>query len=492
MNTKIEKRKQIFVLTSAGKPVFTNVGDEQNMVTTFGLMQAIISIVQDSGDVIHSIKAGKNRIVYFLKDSLYFISVSSTGESELILRKQLDFIYNQIVLVLTQKIHHVLRTNPSKDVRDLIGADTSKLMLTATPTDICPPCIAFHAINGCVLEDSFRSEFLANLKWCLEQAEAALGLLLLDDKLLAYALDDSGHLTPDTADILLLTHLVAKSPSLHSYAPSWIPVCLPGFNPSGYLQAYVSAIPLSLSLSQSMSLSLSVSGTTATTTTTPAGDLADFVSGAYINWTGRGPVPAPPRRTDVTTGVWSHCTPMTALHYFVRFRPSPSSSSSSSTLPVRGSKVPVQCHWTPFSFPLDCVDSQQRVWSEYGRLAVCLRFGSSAAGITLIRLKDKEKDKDKIQTKKKSPSTTRDKESDVLDSAATAVQTTMASNPLPEIRSAYSVTDSAMVVVAVATDVLELFATYPATVRSVTACELASTLANTLETNAHNLFQVML
>lgn len=228
--------KQLFVLTHAGKPVFSNFDDEPGMVSTFGLLQAVISIVEDSGDTLHCIRTGKNSIVYFLKDSLYFIIIAETHEPELVLRKQMEFVYQQIILVLTNKVHHLLKTNPSRDVRDLIGVDTSKLMLAAAPRDICPPCIAFHAISGVVIDENLRTEFSVNLKWCLEQSNAALGILLLQDKLLAYAIDSSGVLAPSTSDILLLTHLVANSQSLRSYSPSWIPVCLPGFNPAGYLQ----------------------------------------------------------------------------------------------------------------------------------------------------------------------------------------------------------------------------------------------------------------
>jgi hypothetical protein len=39
-------RKHIFVLSSSGKPIFSKYGDEQEMVTTFGLLQAVVSIVQ--------------------------------------------------------------------------------------------------------------------------------------------------------------------------------------------------------------------------------------------------------------------------------------------------------------------------------------------------------------------------------------------------------------------------------------------------------------
>ncbi len=41
-------KKHIFILSSSGKPIFTRYGDEQEMVTTFGLLQAVVSIVEVS------------------------------------------------------------------------------------------------------------------------------------------------------------------------------------------------------------------------------------------------------------------------------------------------------------------------------------------------------------------------------------------------------------------------------------------------------------
>lgn len=59
--------KHIFVLSAAGKPIFTKHGDEQELVTIFGLIQAVVSIVEDSGDQVQCIKAAGRRIVYLLK-----------------------------------------------------------------------------------------------------------------------------------------------------------------------------------------------------------------------------------------------------------------------------------------------------------------------------------------------------------------------------------------------------------------------------------------
>jgi len=63
----LEKRdKHIFVLSSAGKPIFSRHGDEQQLAPLMGVIQAIISFSQEAasgsvGDVIRSIQTGKRR-----------------------------------------------------------------------------------------------------------------------------------------------------------------------------------------------------------------------------------------------------------------------------------------------------------------------------------------------------------------------------------------------------------------------------------------------
>lgn len=59
--------KHIFILTAAGKPVFSRHGDEQELVTIFGLLQAVYSISLDAGDQIKCIQAGSRTIIYMVK-----------------------------------------------------------------------------------------------------------------------------------------------------------------------------------------------------------------------------------------------------------------------------------------------------------------------------------------------------------------------------------------------------------------------------------------
>ena len=249
--------KHIFILTSSGKPIFSKHGDEQQLSTTFGLIQAVVSIVENAGDSISCIIAGDRRIVYFLRSCLYFVSISSTEEPEAVLSAQLEFMHNQIIFVLTSQVHNVLNLNPSKDIRDLLGYDNMKQMHQSCCSDITPPYVAFNAVSGFVCAENLRHDITYALKNCIEVSGAVLGIILQRDRLLSYSTNSSVDLELSTLDVLLLANFVGKSNSLRSNDQNWIPICLPSFNPDAYLQAYVCNMHLnSASASKYIDISL--------------------------------------------------------------------------------------------------------------------------------------------------------------------------------------------------------------------------------------------
>lgn len=113
--------KHVFILSSSGKPIYSRYGDEQELVATFGLIQAMISVVIASGDSIQCMTAGKRKIVFFIKESLYFVVMTCYNEPEVVLVKLLQFLYFQILFALTVKVQDVLSNNPSVDLRVLLG-----------------------------------------------------------------------------------------------------------------------------------------------------------------------------------------------------------------------------------------------------------------------------------------------------------------------------------------------------------------------------------
>lgn len=53
------KRKHVFVLSEAGKPIYSRYGSVEALSTTMGVMTALVSFVQSAGDTIRAIYAGE-------------------------------------------------------------------------------------------------------------------------------------------------------------------------------------------------------------------------------------------------------------------------------------------------------------------------------------------------------------------------------------------------------------------------------------------------
>lgn len=65
------------------------------------------------------------------------------------------------------------------------------------------------------------------------------GVLLCGRRLAALVQPQEAHLQLRGSDLLLLINFVAATPSFRQQAESWTPLCLPRFNDTGFLYAYV-------------------------------------------------------------------------------------------------------------------------------------------------------------------------------------------------------------------------------------------------------------
>ena len=150
--------------------------------------------------------------IFHLSFFLAIIFVVLAGEPPAVLRQQLEFVYSQIVFVLTSKVHDILKSNPSKDIRELLGSDTKRLMHAICKDDITAPTIVFNSVKGFALDASARLLLLDLLNQCLLQSKAALGCIICEDSLLVYTSNADMQVMIDVKDILLLTHFVHNSP----------------------------------------------------------------------------------------------------------------------------------------------------------------------------------------------------------------------------------------------------------------------------------------
>lgn len=63
-----QHRKHVFVLSEAGKPIYSRYGSEEALSSTMGVMMALVSFVQSGDNVIRSVYSGTNIVmqVFFL------------------------------------------------------------------------------------------------------------------------------------------------------------------------------------------------------------------------------------------------------------------------------------------------------------------------------------------------------------------------------------------------------------------------------------------
>ncbi|KAI9263955.1 vacuolar fusion protein MON1 [Helicostylum pulchrum] len=243
-NTWLQHKKHFFILSSAGKPVWTRYGDESRLSSFMGVIQAIISFFQDSDDTIKTINAGHHKFVFLLKEPLYFVSVSRTGESESQLRDQLLYLHNQILSVLTSvQLTRIFEQRVNFDLRRLLGG--TEVFLDSLST----------LFNN---DHSFMLSGLQCLRLNRTVRDQAGGILtdgkvknllyamvVADGKLVTLLRPRKHSLHP--SDLHLLFNMLTGSTTFHT-AESWTPLCLPKFNSRGFLHAYICYIEQGVSI----------------------------------------------------------------------------------------------------------------------------------------------------------------------------------------------------------------------------------------------------
>lgn len=88
----VGRKKHVFVLSFAGKPIYSRYGNEDKLAWLFGVIQTLVSFVQTSDDTIKSISAGDTIFVFLVKKPLILAAVSKTDENTAQLTTQLKWV----------------------------------------------------------------------------------------------------------------------------------------------------------------------------------------------------------------------------------------------------------------------------------------------------------------------------------------------------------------------------------------------------------------
>jgi vacuolar fusion protein MON1 len=233
------KMKHFIILSAAGKPIFTRHGSDAIISSYVGIIQTIISFYQSSGNLLRSFSCQGARFVILSQTNLFLVAISRLDESDTQLRLQLEALYMQILSTLTlPNLTHIFSVRPSSDLRRPLQGTESLLCSLADSFTRGSPTTLLSALESLKLRKSHRA--VINTSLLKSRVDELLyGLVVAGGRLVSVIRPKKHSLHP--SDMQLIFNMLFEAEGVKAGGgESWIPICLPAFNPNGYLYLYVS------------------------------------------------------------------------------------------------------------------------------------------------------------------------------------------------------------------------------------------------------------
>ncbi|XP_025897293.1 vacuolar fusion protein MON1 homolog A [Nothoprocta perdicaria] len=238
------RRKHVFVLSEAGKPVYSRYGSEEALSSTMGVMMALVSFLEAEKNAIRSIHADGYKVVFVRRSPLVLVAVARTRQSEQEIAHELLYIYYQILSLLTwTQLNHIFQQKQNYDLRRLLAGSER---ITDNLLDLMAhdPSFLMGAVRCLPLAASVRDAVSTSL----QQAKAkslVFSILLSGNQLVSLVRKKDQFLHP--IDLHLLFNLISSSSSFRE-GEAWTPICLPKFNSSGFFHAHISYLEQEMDL----------------------------------------------------------------------------------------------------------------------------------------------------------------------------------------------------------------------------------------------------
>ncbi|KAI8869171.1 DUF254-domain-containing protein [Ramicandelaber brevisporus] len=257
--TSAKELPQYFILTSAGKPVYSRHGDDASLATLCGLIQAIISSfasnahlnVQDAAtdqtrDDLRSVSIGKHRRAIFLRRGpLYMAAVAGNRMSAGAIAVHLGYLYEQIASSVTPRnLELVLSQRTNYDLRQLLSGTEGILDFLANRfrSDVS---FVLGTAPSLRLEPSLRARITNAMR---ESRVPSALFMVIFSGMSMIALQRPRDRILHAVDLHILAATIRASSSSH-LGESWMPICLPRLDPRNFMHIYVHHITPDLTLS---------------------------------------------------------------------------------------------------------------------------------------------------------------------------------------------------------------------------------------------------
>ena len=234
-----KKLKNFLIISSAGKPIYSRHGDDNLISNPVGVMQTIISYYQEAEDTLKAFKAGNAHFIVLSKGHLYLVAVSRLDESVSQLRTQLEALYMQILSTLTlPSMEKMFLHRASTDLRRPLQGTETLLSALADGFTRGSPSTLLSSLECLRLCEAHRQVINNTFVRC-RASTLLYGLIVAGGRLVSVLRPKKHSLHP--GDLQIIFNMLFEAKSLRSGGgESWVPLCLPGFNNTGYVYMYVS------------------------------------------------------------------------------------------------------------------------------------------------------------------------------------------------------------------------------------------------------------
>lgn len=202
-----------------------------------GIIQTIISFFERGNDPLMGFTAGDTRFVVVTEGPLYFVAISRLGESDAQLRVQLEALYMQILSTLTlPALTQLFSNRPNTDLRRPLGG-TEILLSSLADTFTKGSASALLSALECLKIRKSQRYAIDNTLLKARTDKLLYGLIVAGGRLVSVIRPKRHSLHP--SDLQLIFNMLFEAKSIETGGgENWIPLCLPGFNSSGYLYMY--------------------------------------------------------------------------------------------------------------------------------------------------------------------------------------------------------------------------------------------------------------
>ena len=208
-----------------GDPIENN-----SIFATLSAMITKFTIFNSNKENLNIISNKKNKIVFLKKGQLIFIALSKKNDCTSLLFSQLEYLYNQLMSILTISFYSKLEDNPSKCLSTMSGTENLFEQIIQYSSK------SFTSLfNACQVMNFFdeRNKLNKIAEEC--RGDALYCIIMTPYEIIALA--RSNQINVVSSDLVLIQTLIFCQEMLRSQE-SYVPICLPGISEQGYIQFY--------------------------------------------------------------------------------------------------------------------------------------------------------------------------------------------------------------------------------------------------------------